>query len=405
MKKEVKNKKNNENDIINFYDDNMDYYSSVSSHIINKTKIEPKRLGYYLSRYDYSFNKNLFAFCYPNWDFAQNNAPKLAGYIHNLKRCVKGEINIPNDFKAKKSDIFATKSDVLNNNARFILIAHSNGGLVARYYIENHCFDLSDSGDVVKCVKGNECVNCNTNGSANVDKLITIDTPHYGSSIADISTAVMQNGYTLGMAVPLDVELSPSSSLFTGQKLDPYSLAAIVGRNFWQASLSVFAMNHGVTVIESELRLRYIQDNQSFKLNGNHNIDTQYYAIGGAIARYLGSPYADMVYNAEFTLNPSTLFELIDSIQSAINNKYSSQNKVIFQSLSDNVVDLCSQFGLKADGISVTERVKFKKATIFLAFKPFYNSYTALKSFHCDILNERQMQAVVLQYVRDKGDI
>ena len=393
--------KDRKNDIISFYDDNMDY-SDVLTHIIKIKDINAQKLGYYLSRYDYSFNKNLFAFCYPNWDFAQNNAPKLAGYIHNLKRCVKGEIDIPDKFMAKKSDIFATKSDVLNNNARFILIAHSNGGLVARYYIENHCFDLSDSGDVVKCVKGNECVNCNTNGSANVDKLITIDTPHYGSSIADISTAVMQNGYTLGMAVPLDVELSPSSSLFTGQKLDPYSFGAIVGRAFCHASLGAITMIHGaITAKELEERLRYIQDNQSFKLNGNHNVDTQYYAIGGAIARYLGSPYADMVYNAEFTLNPSTLNELKDSILSAINNKYSS-NKVIFKSDSDNVVDLCSQFGLKDDGNSIIERVKFEKATIFLAFKPFYNSYTALNSFHCDILKERQMQAVVLQYVRDK---
>ena len=395
----------NKNSQINFYDDELAYYSNVSTHIIKNEDIDTNKLGYYLSRYNYAFNKNLFAFSYPNWDFAQNNAPKLAGYIHNLKRCVKGEDVIPDGLFAKESDIFATKSDVLNNNARFILIAHSNGGLVSRYYIENHCFDLSDSGKVEKCVKGNECANCNTNGSANVDKLITIDTPHYGSNMAYLSTTAMQMGYTLGMAVPLDVELSPNSSLFTGQKLDTDSFATNVlttaGTYFGDLITIIHRL---VTGNESKERLRYIQENQSFKLNRNLYLGTQYYAIGGALAQYKNAPFADMVYNVEFTLNPSTVDEFEDSINYAMNRKYSAQITKIPPLSGDNVVELYSQFGLKVDGNSIIESVKFKRATIFLAFKPFYDSYTAFNHFHGDILNNRQMQSVVIQYIKNEGD-
>lgn len=81
--------------------------------------------------------------------------------------------------------------------------------------------------------------------------------------------------------------------------------------------------------------------------------------------------------------------------------KYSADVKSIPPLSSDNVVELYSQFGLKVDGKSITEHVEFEKATIFMAFKPFYDQYTPLNHFHGDILNNRQMQNTVLKYIGD----
>lgn len=367
------------NDSIDFYNDTSDFYSNVKTHIIKDKDIDSNKLGYYLSQHTYIVNKNLFVFNYPNWDFAQNNAPKLAGYIENIKSCVKGEFESPEDFLATKRDIFATKEDLKNNNARFILIGHSNGGLVSRYYIEN------------------------IGGDVNVDKLITIDTPHYGSNMAYLSTIAMQAGYTLGMAVPLDVELRPNSSLFTGEKLDTNSLGTALlsmGGTFSLGIVTVF-IKLFFTESDSKERLQYIQSNQSPKLTGNSNVKTSYYAIGGCLAYYEGAPFADMVYNAEFALNSSSLEDFRVGIDNAIKSKYSADVKSIPPLSSDNVVELYSQFGLKVDGKSITEHVEFEKATIFMAFKPFYDQYTPLNHFHGDILNNRQMQNTVLKYIGD----
>ena len=367
------------NDSIDFYDDKSDYYSNVMTHIIDANSINSEKLGYYLSQHNYEINKNLFAFSYPNWDFAQNNASKLACYIHNLKRCVKGDISRPKYFMAKNSDIFATKNDLKNNHARFILIGHSNGGLVSRYYIEN------------------------MDGDKNVDKLITIDTPHYGSIMAYFSTIAMQAGYTLGIAVPLDVELRPNSSLFTGEKLDTNSIKTTLlsmGGTFALGVVTVF-IKLFFTESDSRERLQYIQSNQSPQLMGNSNVKTLYYSIGGCVAYYEGAPFVDMVYNAEFSLDSSSLDAFKTGINDAIKDEYSAEVKRIPPLSGDNVVELYSQFGLKVDGNAITEHVEFEKTTIFFAFKPLYDLYTVFNNFHGDILNNRQMHSTVLKYIED----
>ncbi len=126
-------------------------YGDVTSHLIDPIGIDKNKFGNCLIIHYYEPNKNLFAFNYPNEDFAKNNALKLAEYIENIKKCVK-VTNNPKGFLASASDIFATKDDLENNHAGFILIGHSNGGLVSRYYIEKYCLDVSDSGDIQECI-------------------------------------------------------------------------------------------------------------------------------------------------------------------------------------------------------------------------------------------------------------
>ncbi|MBI2653561.1 alpha/beta hydrolase [Candidatus Woesearchaeota archaeon] len=95
----------------------------------------------------YGFNKNLiFVF-----DYYSYNLDRIESLAQRLDRFVKGinqEISSSSDIKPGKID----------------MIAHSMGGLVARSYIEND----------------------NLQGYKNVNKLITLGTPHTGADIAQI---------------------------------------------------------------------------------------------------------------------------------------------------------------------------------------------------------------------------
>ena len=335
-------------------------------------------MGGVLCKGGYEANKNLFAFNYPNQDFAIKNSEKLEEYIEAVK--IYSKVNsspynssVNSDFKAEASDIFATKNDLDKNQARFILIGHSNGGLVSRYYIEN------------------------MGGDVNVDKLITIDTPHYGSNLANMAYSSLQRGLefdNMSVIVPLDFELRPASSLFTGDfaNMDEYILK-YMGNPVSALALSLYANSEKFT---------YIQENQSFKLMGNSRVNTEYYAIGGAVSRYDEAPFADMVYNFEFEMDDlSSAKDFQGRINNALKDEYGIEIKHMIPLVSDNVVELYSQFGLKVDGDSITEHIEFEKTSIFLAFKPPFHEYWVLNHFHGDILNNRQMQRTVLKYIRD----
>ena len=171
-------------------------YANPDSHEI--LSIEEGRLGEYLTeQLGYEPNKNLFAFNYPNVDMVEMNAKRLAQYINNLVEAgAKGESGTENF--VDPDCLFASDEARADKQVKFILIGHSMGGLVSRYYIENL-------------------------GTEHVEKLITICTPHYGSGLGLASDLI-----NLPFK-PCDLDLRPDSQLFGGEKLSDYDIICISG--------------------------------------------------------------------------------------------------------------------------------------------------------------------------------
>lgn len=279
-------------------------YSDIDTQRIRSVQ-NIHKLGYYLTTLiakPYTANKNLFAFNYPNQDFNQFNSAKLYTYIKNLKNAAKNGTSTTFGI----ADIFATRSDLANDRGRFILIGHSNGGLCSRYYIENR------------------------GGSSNVSKLITIDTPHYGSGIASIGKTL---DYPMGMSYPLDVELEPGSRLYGGS---PYY----------------------VTNWADSARESYINNNQSPALSGNQG-GVPYYAVGGYDVGHgiwpVGEIYQipeslrDTHFSFEFTRSTASKSQFNSSIINGAQTVDSSITLDLGDSDGDNVVETPSQFGVRFD--------------------------------------------------------
>ena len=148
-------------------------YTDVDAQRISDTCPEHHSEGGYLLHYltsadeqgnnrGYIKNANLFAFNYPNEDAVVYSAKKLKLYIDNLIEYVR-----TSGSDTMKACFFRSRADCVNNNYNKIdIVAHSMGGLVARYYIENLGYDNR------------------------VDKLITVCTPHWGTGYAWSSSAM-----------------------------------------------------------------------------------------------------------------------------------------------------------------------------------------------------------------------
>lgn len=200
-------------------------YTDVDTHkitnIIPSTGDKtPKNLGYELKyTYNYTENGNLFAFNYPNKDMTKKNANKLADYLNNLATEMQ---------TSDMGNYFYPTQDAKNNKEyEIVLIGHSNGGLVSRYFIENMW------------------------GDSVVDKLITIDTPHWGSGLADVSD-------NLTTCYPMDIDLNPENSIFGGSYYEYSSLNPFVQK-----------------------KLDYINENQTDALNYTNHGDVEYYFLAG----------------------------------------------------------------------------------------------------------------------------
>ncbi len=146
---------------------NSTYYQTITEIPNNSTNLASA-----LKNSGYVANKNLFAFNYANEDSARISGSILKEYITNLIFDAK----ITGDTE-RLGYFFRTNSDIDNNNYVFDLVGHSFGGIVSRYYIEN------------------------LNQSSHVRKLITINTPHWGSRLADIGVYVTE--------WPIDHDLIP----------------------------------------------------------------------------------------------------------------------------------------------------------------------------------------------------
>ncbi len=283
-------------------------YVEVATHLISDIEPSsgdktPSNLGYELKyTYKYEENGNLFAFNYPNKDMTKVNANKFAEYLKNLATYMQTS--------EKSSYFYPTKEAKENKEYEVVLIGHSNGGLVSRYFIENMW------------------------GDSVVDKLITIDTPHWGSGLADFS----DNLLPLPISFPMDVDLNPNSFIFGGTYHEYFSL-------------NVFAKK----------KIDYINEHQTEPLKYTDHGDVEYYFLSGYdLAAFTEVPFVFTEMNFPFDLNlrgVSTFGEFKAAIKNSFieSGKYGDlANDYFFKNVfdlklsdGDNVVNNQSQLGLK----------------------------------------------------------
>ena len=353
-----------ENDDYNLTDEKKQRYTNPENHEL--LSIAEGRLGDYLTRQlGYQKNKNLFAFQYPNVDMVWKNAALLEQYVENL--VAAASTGDPGTAHFVEPDyLFATKEDRANKRAKFILIGHSMGGLVSRYYIEN----ITDQ---------------------YVAKLITVCTPHYGS---DMSERVGNFGVVLK---PCDVDLMSDSCLFGARKKPLRDMPAWMDQEDDQ----------------------YAYLNQSSSLNGNHNTNVEYYAIGGydANVTYDGDrPNNELLENVsekmqealfhgqpvcvEFDIDIQSKWAFQDGINAKINAlscaQYDEPSEFTFtDSDGDNIVDYMSQFAVRFSTLGKnTGYQKIKKATLIIT-----SGYHLLNHYHSQIALEPLMHEAVRRYI------
>jgi len=324
-------------------------YTDCTSHRIKS--ISNGKLGKYLkSELKYSENKNLFAFNYPNHDMVQYNGRRLKGYIDDL---IKAAQNNEEKNVVDSKYLFATKEDSKQGNVNFILIGHSMGGLVSRYYIENI-------------------------GTTHVEKLITIDTPHYGSGLADAS----DNTGDIFLFSPSIYDLETDSTLYGGKERT-WGWAFILSEDGKKDS-------------------EYAINNQSPALKGNHNCSVDYYAIGGYdVGRgWIGGELDQLakgLRNTVFGFDFARSVKSKDAYKNSINDSLDKYSKSVTGETSkldlgdadgDNTVDYMSQFAVRFRKNDIDYQVLKKTAMIVNSkdnadvFNPFHNSIHGEKCMH-----------------------
>lgn len=322
--------------------------------------VDEGMLGAYLiDQLGYQPNKNLFAFHYPNADMVAKNAALLGQYVENL-------VSVTAESPADSEGLFATKEDRENRKVQFILIGHSMGGLVARYYIEN----ISDQ---------------------SVQKLITVCTPHYGSEMSELAG-------NLGVVLkPCDVDLMTDSALFGGEKKPLQEMPD------WMDQ-------------EDD---RYAYQNQSDPLGGNHDTHVKYYAIGGYDANVTfeqGMPTNEQLcdvseklqedlsnghsFAVEFDIDLQSKWAFQDRINEAVNqwslSQYAEPSHLIFHDNDgDNIVDYMSQFAVKFTALGKnTDYQILQKATLVIS-----SGYNVLNHYHSAIASEPRIHDAVKRYI------
>lgn len=322
--------------------------------------VENGLLGAYLTeQLGYRPNETLFAFQYPNEDMVAKNAALLERYVENLvSAAVEGSVD--------PGSLFATKEALENRQVRFILIGHSMGGLVSRYYIEN----ISDQ---------------------YVQKLITICTPHYGSDLSELAG-------NFGIVLkPCDVDLMSDSALFGGEKKPLQDMPD------WMDQ-------------EDD---RYAYQNQSDPLRGNHNTHVKYYAIGGYDANVTfeqGMPSNEQLRDVsqklqqelsdgqalavEFDIDLQSKWAFQDRINEAVNqwslSQYAEPSHLSFHDNDgDNIVDYMSQLAVQFTALGkLTDHQILQKATLIIS-----SGYNVVNHYHSAIATEPQMNEAVKRYI------
>lgn len=345
------------NSLYNLNSEQKEFFCSVDGQHITSIK-GLDSIAYSLAENGYYPNGNLFVFNYPNRDMCLVNANLLAKYIRNLMICSEDD-KYTVDYKM----LYATKNDYEIKNIKFDFIAHSNGGLVSRYYIEN------------------------IGGDKNVRKLITIDTPHYGSSFArfgvNSSNNIVGNYWTREIASlgPIDWDLSDDSSLFTGEH---YGISYIF--NF------LAGVNYDCK--------KYAFEHQSPKLNGNSKVSTKYYAIGGVD---YGRNISSESFAVKFNRNITDRYIFMVLLQGAIREQLGYELQYLSENSDDNIIDIVTQFGLKRDkndNNRFSESI-FLRGTTLIVFGGSSWKYDLLngKYWHNKLLRESSTHESLLGYL------
>ena len=337
------------------YENTSDFSDVYKQELLNTTG--ENSIARKLVDNGYVANENLFAFNYPNQDVTYINAIILQNYIYNLSN------------NKTSSLFFATKNDKENKNVKFNIIAHSNGGLVSRYYIEN------------------------LGGDSYIRKLITIDTPHYGADLSQYgSTSILSNWSN--KITPMDYDLANDSRLFTGN----------IKMNF--SNLLFYNFND---------KVQYAMNHQSPKLNGHNNISTVYYAIGGVAYGYNVTNGTKAV---EFEPSYTDIIQFISNIIQVAKSEYNIDIPNLSMTSGDNVINICTQFGIKLQpqGVDnyliISEHIPFKGFTLIINDEEKYRQYifngnyslgsiTSNIFFHNDIKTKLPTQQSVLKYLKE----
>ncbi len=324
----------------------VNYYTS-EAHDIKEIvaggdkKNEPHNLAYQLAEVGnegYEKNVNLFVLNYPNIDFNWKNADILKWFIEeNLK---------------ENKAVYPTKSAYNNRNIeggtlKVDLIGHSNGGLVSRYYIEN------------------------LNGSSYVNKLITINTPHWGSGLATLSVNIPV------LTKPMDMDLAPDSQQFGGSKR---------------------VMNYS-----NKEKQEYISNYQTQALNYSQHGTTKYYFIGGYDdnAPYLlPSGLKGKTLLFDVTPQSSTFENFRNSIADGFYKKYpeyKSTIKFIFTDIGgDNVVNNQSQLGVTYQSFGDGKQVAADAYTMLI---DTIFGHNPINSFHSQAPHREETISKVIEYL------
>ena len=342
---------------------NNQLYISRSSHSITGMRGDisgdvekPYYLGNELERAGYYRNTNLFAFNYPNQDAVVHSANKFAKYVDNVISYVR-----TNGTNAMKTIFYPSRAAYRANNFRINIVGHSMGGLIGRYYIEN-------LGHYI-----------------NVDKLITICTPHWGSNLADLSSA---GGISHLLC---DHDLETDSKMYGGDNSNLLigGCDALGGAAVWAECAD------GDYVLTDELQY-------------NNFRTTSYYAIAG------------IDYNPDSTLSENnfgieldaphyleTYNDLSNAIQEQANYRlYKHQLDVSLElmnvkSVDDNVVSFLSQIGWTEDtSTSPAKRIQFEKVFINIDTDGG-NWLLGGEHLHGKMPHRREVANKIIEYLRE----
>lgn len=280
----------------------------VASNYDNTEK--PCNLGFELQSEGYTKNVNLFAFNYPNQDAVVHSAKKFKKYIENLIDYVR-----TSGTDEMKACFYASRSDYDDNIYEFNIVAHSMGGLVARYYIENlhqHC---------------------------RVDKLITICTPHWGSGYADLSNLTSIEHKLC------DHDLDFDSVMFGGNNPNEYKFD-----------------ENGCKILINDRKCIDHAYELSNELQYSTSRSTKYYAIAGI--DYPAGPIFQNDYAFSMSNNYTTYQQLADFMVEKQLYRY-NPNECNPKNVGDNMVGFLSQIGW-TENIGAAPNKKIQMEKIFV---------------------------------------
>jgi len=298
---------------------------------------EGGNLAYQLKRNGYTINVDLFVFNYPNEDAVVHSANKLDAYLADLASYIRTS----GSAQAKLS-FFGVASGITSTSPYCIdIVGHSMGGLVARYYIENLGKD------------------------ENIRKLVTIGTPHWGSTLANISNiAGVFNAHHL-----CDHDLTTNS-----------------------------AMNGGNN--EIELDTCWLGCDRPYMLTEELNYDTErltkYYAIAG-----IDLPLSSLNKNDKgVDINP--YYTTLTEVSNTLVNAHSSFNIINIYLESDNVVGFLSQIGCVGSQISgIEKKIEFEKIFVNIDTDDG-NSVSIDNHYHGKMPHRQIVMDKVLEYLYEQ---